>query len=564
MFDAGFHKWNNMKTLEKTLKDNLNDVQSPAIQAPANIPWPKNDDIPLMAYSPLPGNFATYVHRFYAQYPEKVIDKVNMALKTVRDCGCTTVITGSPTELADAIIRATGLTDKGNESKTNVILNLENLNLDPSSTLNVMTHYGSTPSLPSGDDAGGYKPFPNQDRIVAWEVMNQPHFWDWGNTLAMKDQIDQKPVTDHVWNRLTVTYGITTTLDHYYKEDQNPIQSSLKRLSWFNLAAVPDQVPVTGPVRKEWLGSCQTYKEYLEILYRLFNPRVWCYNYFPFMNRMDSNGNVTGLTINLDEFYRYLILFRDQVNAHMSESNNEKPTSQFWNYAMTIEHKSVDASGKTEWSRPAPTVGMLRFEVFNALAFGAKGIIYYRYGSADSGETHGARYVYGKAPLECDINGTGVDADITFRKTEVWDSLKTVNADVNSWKGIFTCTRVLECLIKGPTVAGIKALPDSYECLESLQTGAKGVLVSHLVRIPNSESDPDITHFLVIVNLDYENKQTITVSLKASYGANFVTPMSQINRSRPNAAVPPVIIKPAERRTLAPGGIVAISWTVKK
>lgn len=520
---------------------------------PFDIAWPAEEEIPLMAYTPLPYNFLQYVHQFYIQYPDKVIDKVCEVLKTVEECGCTAVIAGGTIEQMDAIVRATRIPSKGIDLNLNVILNPVYLNLAPTTTLDILTHYGSVRNL-----NGKYTPFTNQDKIVAWEVMEQPHFWDWGDTFAL----DGKPGTEYVWNRLTLAYAMTTSMDHYYKEDETPsdeLYKTKKRLSWFDLAAVPDKGASPSQALTDWLGSCKTYGEYLEVLDRLFKPKVWCYNFFPFMNTLDSIGNATGVHAMLDEFYRYLTLFRDKVN------NPYDPAIRphFWNYTMASEQKYVDASGKTIWHRPAPTVGMIRFQVFSSLAFGAKGTAYFMYGVWHSESATGEHSVYGEAPLSCEISGSGVDANIVFRKGGIWNSIKTVNSEVESWIGVFTNTKVIECFSKGRSIDGLETLPDKYECLNSLQTGAQGVIVSHLVKATDSQAS-GVRHYLVLVNLDYEKIQEVRAAFKSGSGADFIMTLAPATATTQTVTIPPSVVEPHSSATLAPGGIAVISWIVRQ
>lgn len=514
---------------------------------PFNITWPTDDDIPLIAFSPIPAPLMKYVQQFYGPYPDKVIAKVSEALKTVEECGCSTVIAGGTLEQMDAIVRATRIPAAGIDLKLNVMLNPVYLHESPRTTLRILTHYGATKNM----NYGKYTPFPNQDRIVAWQVMDQPHFWDWGDTLAL----DGRPGSDYVWNRLTLGYGMATPLDHYYKEAENPEDASAKRLSWFDLAAVPDKKPSSSQALTDWLGSCGTYAEYLDVLDRLFTPKVWCYNFFPFMNALDPDGNITGLSVRLAEFYRYLTLFRDRVNSPRDPAIQPR----FWNYTMVSEQKYVDSSGKTLWHRPAPTVGMIRFLVFNSLAFGAKGTAYYMYGTQYTNVTSGENSVFGEAPLSCEIAGTGVDATVTLRKTAIWDSIKTVNSEVESWKSIFINTKTLECFTKGRSVEGLEPLPDGYECLISLQPTGKGVIVSHLVKTSGNPAS-GILHHLVLVNLDYEKKQEVRASFRNGSGAGFVVSQAPAQGHSMEIRTTPGISVPYSKASLAPGGIAVISW----
>ena len=110
---------------------------------------------------------------------------------------------------------------------------------------------------------------------------------------------------------------------------------------------------------------------------------------------------------------------------------------------------------------------------------------------------------------------------------------------------------------------GIEAMPDGYECLNSLGTGSKGVLVSHMVQdVPGSSTD--CLHYLVIVSLDYGSNQVVRASFKTSYGARFLAPLQTIVPKTPEHVLPPVIIDPTTQRSLSPGGIAVISWTAKK
>lgn len=170
------------------------------------------------------------------------------------------------------------------------------------------------------------------------------------------------------------------------------------RLSIFNLAVSEE---------KKWIGRYYIdgndnnggYYPYLENLQTLYKPFIWSYDFYPILSKLVNNSPTNELDIKYNSFYKYLKFF-----SRISRKYNSK----FWAYAMCMEHYQLKDNDKIniEHYRPAPSKGELRFEIFNALAFGAQGIVYYQFGIGDpkvyiedrSGQ------VDVKAPLEFEFN----------------------------------------------------------------------------------------------------------------------------------------------------------------
>lgn len=535
------------------------------------LPWPDKNTLPIIAINPLPKNLHLFVHNNLDAYPEKVVELVRSALSTVEECGCNTVMAGGTFQQMDAVIWA--IIDKmkpklqRTELNLNVILNPAYLYLAPCCTRSILVHYGASPKFWNSpfdnvkNDAD-YDHFEGEEKIVAWQVMDQPKYWDWGNTAAEEEGATATG-EEHEWNRLTMGYGMTSSMDHWpIKDPEGNYKPSddIKRLSLFNLAVVPDKKAgmdtETLKVIKEWIGSYDTYEEYLTVLDRLFKPRVWSYDFYPFRNivnngiiQTDEKGKEK-IEVRKDEFFRYLKLFRDITTRDKSYYMG---TESFWTYGMTIGHCMVDSSGKILWSQPAPTVGMLRYEVFNALACGARGIVYWQYGMWETDSPSVDHLVYTQAPLSCEITGEGNNAQLILTKSSIWYALKQVNEEIKSWKSIFLSARVKKLFYFSGSNINLKESiadednidifpADGYGIVSSIQLLpiSDGILISHM-QTENAQAD----NYLIFVNQDYKAKKTLKVSLKSGINGEFLTPA--LSPEKPIDPVEP--IQPIEPET---------------
>lgn len=419
---------------------------------------------------------------------------------SLSECGFNVALFGSSFEIMDALLDA--CTAEG----VKMILNPVWLNDSPLHTKAVIDHYTSRVN----------------GRPVAWQVFDQPKFYDWGDAVGMDAP------EDIVWNNLTVGLWNTRGLDN-------------TRMAYFNLAT-PEYNEVEHEP-DEWIGTCKDYNQYLDALQELYSPVLWSYDLYPFIMRGDS----TDIEVRYDHFYKYLKIFSDRALA---------TGAPFWAYAMCQGHSSweVDSAGRRTkaWTQPVPTEGMLRFEAFNALAFGAQGLVYWQYGQPSDSPATESGLTFGPAPFDFTVNGTGSVKTLTPVTNPVWDKVQTVNKEIQKYADVFLGCTVKNVFHFRQTYAGQPMSDSTDKCISSVECGPGGVLVSEI-----SNGD---RNYVVVLNQNPFSEEMIRFSVRAGYQGKILTddPATSFAISNPSSTS----IGRSRRfdRTLAPGGYVIVEW----
>lgn len=240
----------------------------------------------------------------------------------------------------------------------------------------------------------------------------------------------------------------------FYKEDPN-------HLIYINLV---------GAINNNFTGDCKTVKDYLNLFQNKFSPSLWSYDYYPFIIRKGK------LEVLYDQFYNDLEDF-----SYMAK----KTSRPFWAFCEGLAYETKS------YSRPAATEPYLKFAAYNALAYGAQGIVYWTYSLRKSSET--SKY-------------TSALVDLNGKKTKAWFDAQKVNQQIIKFNDVFYQCDVKEVKHTGNTkYKGTTKLKGSIGPLKSVISGPAGVLVS---RIENNGGK-----YIVIVNHDPFNNQKITLKL---------------------------------------------------
>lgn len=251
--------------------------------------------------------------------------------------------------------------------------------------------------------------FKDNTLLGAWQVMDQP---EWTNFTT--------PDNDAAIPTNVPSTRPYINLPHYFDlvrdlDKTHPV--------FINLAASDAQ---------KWIGTSSSYKGYLEYINRTISPDIWSYDFYPIVKKY-NDGNIY-LFFRREEFYKWLQIFSDFARE------TGKP---FWAYCLSMSYPSVGLT------YPIPTEGQLRLEAFSALAYGAQGIVYYRY-AADSNNN----------PAPVDINGN---------KTLIWDTVKTVNEEISIYNDIFSGCNVTDVIRTFPGTTELKDGPIQYvSCSEEI------------------------------------------------------------------------------------------------
>ncbi len=209
------------------------------------------------------------------------------------------------------------------------------------------------------------------------------------------------------------------------------------------------------------------YRQYIMDFQNSLNPSFWPYRYFSFVNAAQSPST------RYANFYRGLETF-----AFMARYTSVP----LWSYV-----RSVRPSGLVAPVDSRITEAMIRFEAFSALAYGAQGIVYWRY-RPDSDKTEGL------------VTSAGA-------KTGLWNYAQTVNREIASYNSIFAGCRLVACRHTGKNYIPMTCWISNYEPfgpLKSIRSEDAGVLLSHI--------NNDGKNYLVIVNHSVTASQALTLN----------------------------------------------------
>lgn len=224
------------------------------------------------------------------------------------------------------------------------------------------------------------------------------------------------------------------------------------------------------------------FENYVEKFQDYFKPSVFCYDLYPIREYVNliyagfgtpSRGKQEGtLEIAYDSFYKDLELFADISKRH------KRP---FWTFveSMCMMHSSIN-----DYFRPVQLEQYFRFVVFNALAYGAKAILYWTYGMRENNGTE----KYFSALLN--------------RRNEETASLyfaKKVNEEIHQYEDIFVGSSV-------DTTYKCKGVEISASRIANMVVIGESEIVSSLIYKGNDT-------YLMIVNTDALNYQSVKIDV---------------------------------------------------
>ena len=255
--------------------------------------------------------------------------------------------------------------------------------------------------------------------------------------------------------------------------------------------------PIVAPRRIQ----AASYTDYVTKSVRELDRPIISYDNYPIC---ETDGRITVRS----NFYQNL----EEV-SQVSRSTGRP----FWAYGMIKSHLVY----------PEPTVEHLRYETFNALAYGAQGIQYYRYMVYDSENP----------------DSTIAPAMENGRLTVVWDRLRTINAEIQSYADVFLGATVVNTGHLGTIPEGCTRLTRLPAPFTRIRTGREGVLVSQMVN--------NGTNYLVITNHSLEETQNIRVDWNGTDRSH------RVQRVYGDGVTQP--IRPG-RITLPPAGYIILTY----
>lgn len=319
----------------------------------------------------------------------------------------------------------------------------------------------------------------SHSNLVGWMIANEPYYYNWHSPIP-RGSVNLPKTTEYV------------------------SRFAPGKLVYSNLAAT---------VNSTFIGNNSTYYSYLEEYNRKFYPQLWSFNYW-------TISQIIGIPLKDSVRTAYFSFLEDYFKISKATG---KP---FWTYCMVTPHtvfkKSDNADIKSHVTiiYPPYSETQIRMLVLSALAYGAKGIVYWAF--AQMGDT------YNKDQRFCSVKYVTAPVDRTKNKTKIFRSIKAVNTDVQSYNRIFS-----KCLVKkaghlGTIPSGCTKWPDNLGIVTQIYLkivrdgNIAGVIVSAFepydanrdnVDKYNSASTTNKTYYLLIVNKDTQNNQDITIKL---------------------------------------------------
>ncbi|MBQ1699323.1 MAG: hypothetical protein II029_02530 [Bacteroidales bacterium] len=169
-------------------------------------------------------------------------------------------------------------------------------------------------------------------------------------------------------------------------------------------------------------------------------------------------------------------------NLEIIREESARSGLPFWAFAMCVPH----------WHYPEPTMTHLRIEAYTDLAYGASGLQYFTYWTPRA-DSQGFNYRGGPISYE-------------GQKTEMYDRVKTLNAELQARAGVFVGSEVVQVGVVGDVPPGATPLKELPEGIVSLDTHGARALVSLLQKGKKS--------FLVVVSGSIEEPLTLDISFR--------------------------------------------------
>ena len=166
------------------------------------------------------------------------------------------------------------------------------------------------------------------------------------------------------------------------------------------------------------------------------------------------------------------------LNLEIIARESKKYNLPFWAYILTSQFGNY----------AKPTKGTLSFQAFCNLAYGAQGLSYFSY----------------RQIVNSKLNITVSPVDTNYQKMPIYDAVKDLNAEIRYYSKYFCNNTIVDVSHLGETA------PDGCNLVDKLPNGIKiidydkkGFVVSHFKKGKKE--------YLLFVNKDYENNQTLTI-----------------------------------------------------
>ena len=233
------------------------------------------------------------------------------------------------------------------------------------------------------------------------------------------------------------------------------------------------------------------FENFLDHMVDVFDLKFLTFDLYPVISHSTGSEPVWAIK---DYYYNFMDLYGRYCR------DKKIPV---WLVMLCVEHLSLKANGSLDWEYPEITEGLLRLQAMNGLAFGMKGLAYWRYGS--QGERVG-NILY--KPALYDIN--------KMEKTAAWNAAKSVNTDVAQYGAVLqnatydrSCIAVNDSVDGGYHYEGFERFSRPFYGITNFKHFGHAVLISHL-------TDEDC-EYLAIVNQDHLKSQRIELSFDPNH-----------------------------------------------
>lgn len=323
--------------------------------------------------------------------------------------------------------------------------------------------------------------FKNHPALGGWMVMDEPEYKEWHNaqssTTSASGGISQT-AGNELGQLSTPTNGRTIVDNYQAIKNTDP-----RHIAYMNLAVDETEI---------WIGNEHSkYEDFLDEFIAKFDPPLLSFDFYPIKSIGDNKYRV-----DQDLFYKYLNIFANKSQQY---------GIPFWSYCLCLEH----TVGETT-VYPVPTKGMLRFEVFSALAFGAQGIVFWgfkqnykAFGLDEKGEP--IRDEKGEKTKRLVITDRQAPLDLYGNKNnEIWDAVKKITNEISRVHDCFyNCKMTSYELFNEKDTELLMNGKGGYDKIRVIGTG---FLMTHIETpdpyLKNSDGGTFIHEYIVIVSLD--------------------------------------------------------------